>query len=113
MAILATTIHALTIPVFNYIFSNKGVYNSFQELTHSIITEVLTISLMKQTAFKADLLKTDITIVGSYTYKMLIDTILSISGAYSNPTVAAAWRLKFNLTHQTTPIYWVFARAIN
>ncbi len=36
LAATATAVHALTTPIFNYIFSNDGSYKAAQELVHTV-----------------------------------------------------------------------------
>lgn len=121
IAAVAAAIHALTIPIFNYIFDNNGIYNPYQEFAHTISCKFLTQILFNRvTAFNINLLEGDqSTLVNNFTVflscqmRMVADIMIRLI-AYFNVVPhhviggtrhqIQSWGVNFN---QTTPIYFV------
>lgn len=114
---LAATIHAITAPIFNYIFDNKGVYNPYQEFAHILFNTTLTQILFNRvTPFNINLLNNDL-VSFSNRYGMMTSSLIRIIADitlralnYFEPLGSADARLELqNLGinfSQTTPIYF-------
>jgi hypothetical protein len=118
IALMAATIHALTIPIFNYLFDNNGIYNPYQEAVHVVFSMTLTQLLINRvTSLNINLLTSnlwdphkDSFVIWTSSYIRIIGDIMLRALAYSCPApIISSWRsdmqdwgINFN---QTTPIY--------
>lgn len=114
IACAASTIHALTNPLFNYIFENQEI-QWHQEIIRLVIDFTLTGLLLKQvTAYKVNelaLKKLALIFVSSHMARLIIDVPLSLlhvvdkGAADTSKAWLTQWGIEFNTT--TNPTYLV------
>jgi len=114
VACLAATVHALTNPVFNYIFENKKII-WHQEIVRYVIDYTVTCLLLKQaTAYKVHELafkKSSLFFMSSHMLRLVIDVPLGLVQMVDQEAAnqAKTWLTRWGITFKTSvnPTYGV------